>query len=94
MKQGQVRPRPKAQPKNKIPHQGKWPHFPWLKVQIFIKLYFFLKVVHFFIIDVKDTTNFTIGLQIVILLITKKLYKYSLVKLMKFINDNQCHIIF
>ena len=29
----------------------------------------------FFIRDVKDTTNFTIGLQIVMLLITKKLYK-------------------
>ena len=33
-----------------------------------------LKVMHFFIIsDIKDIINFTIGLQIVILLITKKM---------------------
>ena len=62
---------------------------------IYIYIYIYIsKVVHFFIRDVKDITNFTIGLQIVMLLITKKWYKYSLVKLMKFIDDNQCHIIF
>ena len=48
----------------------------------------------FFIGDIKDTTNFTIGLQITMLLITKKWFKHSLVKLIKFINETQCHIIF
>ena len=39
----------------------------------FINYIYFLKVVHFFIIrDVKDTTNFIIGLQMAMLLIAKK----------------------
>ena len=60
----------------------------------FINYIYFLKVVHFFIIrDVKDTTNFIIGLQMAMLLIAKKWYKHWLVKLMKFINERQYHII-
>ena len=60
---------------------------------IFIYIYIF-KIVHFlFICDIKDTINFTISLQIAMLLITKKLFKHSLVKLMNFINESQCHII-
>ena len=38
----------------------------------FISYIYFLKVVHFFIRDVKDTTNFIIGLQMAMLLIAKK----------------------
>ena len=40
------------------------------------------------------TTNFIIDSQIAMLLITKNWYKYSLVKLMKFINESQYHVIF
>ena len=47
----------------------------------------------FLISDVNDTINDTISLQIAMLLITKKWFKHSLVKLMNFINESQCHII-
>ena len=54
---------------------------------------FFFKLCIFFISDVKDTMNFTINLQITMLLITKKKFKHLLVKLMNFIIESQYHII-
>ena len=67
------RPRPKAPHKNKISLWEKCPTFLWLNAQIFIKLYIIFKILFiFFISDVKDTINFTVDLQIFMLLITKK----------------------
>ena len=46
-----------------------------------------------FISDAKDIINFNSGLQISMIPITKKLFKHSLDRLMKFINESQWHII-
>ena len=40
-----------------------------------------------------NITNFTIDLQIDMLLITKKYFKCTLITLLKFINYDYCHII-
>ena len=76
---------------------GKKTPLPMVKGQIFIKIFFFLKVVHFFLLVMLRTLQIlllTYNLQIAMFLITKKWFKHSLVKLMKFIIKSQCHIIF
>ena len=72
------RPRPNAPPKKKkFPLGKKAPH-PMIKDSNFYKIkyiyiYIYKGCAFFFITnDVKDTINFTISLQIVMLLITKK----------------------
>ena len=47
---------------------------------------FFKWLCTFIISDVRDITNFTIDLQIDMLSITKKYFKYSLITLLKLIN--------
>ena len=92
-----LRPHPKKN--NHLREKGP---ILWLKSQIFIKLYIYIYIflfiflklcIFYFICDVKDIINFTINLQIVMLLITKKWFKHLLIKLMNFINESQCHII-
>ena len=43
--------------------------------------------------DVKDNTNFTIGLQIDLSSIIKNKFKHSLIRLLKFIDHSRFHII-
>ena len=68
----QVRSKPKAPPKNKIFLKKNAPLFIVKSPNFYKIIYIFSKgCTFFFISDVNDTTNFTIGLQIVMLLTTK-----------------------
>ena len=54
---------------------------------------FFKWLCTFIISDGRDITNFTVDLQIDMLQITKKYFKYLLITLLKIINHCYCHII-